>query len=511
MISLRIAQCMLFGALCILIAVPGAAQQQPDIDDIFRNELACLLIEPLLADMQVSPVYEQADGCRSVVPDDDPSAVYYLDESCQIPLAFEPTPLIDHCTILIDSSGLGEGLGIEEPVWTLPPGTRIDVGAKSLTNLTQPYLQRQIYRTVETPAGTCSLEMRVYASQPTADDQFLSAETLPTQPSLLALHGGSWSARGFGFFGLELTIPHFVDQGFVVYAPFYRLLGSSEGSAACRDASIAEIVEDARFALSWVQDHAAEFGSSDKPVVFGQSAGAHLAASLAVNDAQQVAAAVLFYPPTDFTDFALRAQSGIYTNEQGLGILDRVLGVPANQVDINLSPVPENSFPQQILEGDLSVPAMFIMHGMADELVEPRQSVRLCDALAGRELGQTDEPINPVTVLREQIECGVDSQLHLIREGQHALDVCFEDAVVATDLCLSGSDASREQVSLAIADAVSFARSRALGVDSVTPDSMETPTGSSGGALNPLILMLLIGVGFIQLVQRSLTPESRLH
>lgn len=488
----------------MLVSVPAVAQQLPDIDDIFRNELACLLIEPLLADMQVSPVYEQASGCRSVEPDDDPNAVYFLDESCQVPLAFEPTPLIDHCRVLVDSTGLGEGQGIEEPVWTLPPGTRIDVGARSLENLTQPYLQRQIYRTIETTAGTCSLEMRIYASRPSANDQNLSGEPMPTQPSLLALHGGSWSARGFGFFGLELTIPHFVEQGFVVYAPFYRLLGNSEGSAACHDASIAEVVEDAQAALSWVQDHAAEFGSSEKPVVFGQSAGAHLAASLAVYDPERVAAAVLFYPPTDFTDFALRAQSGFYTNEQGLSILDRVLGIPADQVDINLSPVPENSFPQQILENDLSVPAMFIMHGMADELVEPRQSVRLCDALAGRELGQTDEPIDPVTAIREQIECGAESRLQLIREGQHALDICVEDAVVATDLCLSGSDASRQQVSLAIAEAVGFARSRTLSADSVTLTPMETPTGSSGGSFNPFILVFLMCVAFIQLVQRSL-------
>ncbi len=66
--------------------------------------------------------------------------------------------------------------------------------------------------------------------------QVLSYEFVATQRR--AGHGGSWSARGFGFFGLEMTIPHDVNDGFVVYVPFYRLLGGSAGSAACNQANI---------------------------------------------------------------------------------------------------------------------------------------------------------------------------------------------------------------------------------------------------------------------------------
>lgn len=481
-------------AAVMFVSVADAAQSPPDIKDIFRNELACLLIEPLLAEMPIAAIYTQVNGCVSVVPNEDSAAEYFSDDKCEVPLAYEPTQLIDHCNVLIDSSLLGEGQGIDTPVWTLPPGTRFDVGARSLDNIAQPYLQRQIYRSVETTGGTCSLEMRVYSSYPEASGQ----------QSLLALHGGSWSARGFGFFGLEMTIPHFVDQGFVVYAPFYRLLGDSEGSAACHDASISEVVDDAQAALQWVEEHAVEYGSSVKPVVFGQSAGAHLATSLAVNNPERVAAAVLFYPPTDFTDFALRAQGGFYSNEQGLGILGRVLGTRVEQADISASPIPENSFPQRIIEGDLSVPAMFMLHGVADDLVEPRQSVRLCDALAGRELGQTSESISDVTSLRELRDCGTDSQLQLVREGQHALDVCFADAIIATDLCLSGSDASREQVSQAIGDALSFARLQALDANSVTPEPTDAPTPSSGGVLHYLFVVFLVLAGFIRLAPRTI-------
>ena len=171
---------------------------QPSLTDIFRNSLTCALLEPLLADMPVEPLYAQVDGrCASTVPNET-AQDYYSDVGCESPVAFEPTSLASHCDLLLNVELLGEGQGIEAPVWTLPPGARLDVGARSPEGVQQPYLQRQVYRTVQTAGGECSLEMRVYAPSP------LSAST--QRPSMLALHGGSWSARGFGFFGLEMTM-----------------------------------------------------------------------------------------------------------------------------------------------------------------------------------------------------------------------------------------------------------------------------------------------------------------
>lgn len=452
--------------LSLIVLLPGlllssgaSAQSLPDLKDIFRSSFACLLIDPLLADMPVEPVFvNEGTACRSTAPLDD-SLSYFLDEACTRPLAFRSTSVGDFCDVLMDDAALGEGQGIDEsPVWTLSPGSRLDAGARSLDGVVHPYLQRRIYRTIDTGRGTCELEMRVYAAKPGAT----------AQRSLLAFHGGSWSARGFGFFGLEMSIPHYVEQGFVVYAPFYRLLGNSEGSVACNNATMSDIVSDAQAALAWVGEHAESYGSAAKPVVFGQSAGAHLAASLVVNEADSVSAGVLMYPPTDFTDFALRVQSGLYTNAQGLGILNRVLEADGNatgQVNINASPVPENSFPIRIVEGGLSVPPVLMIHGMQDELVEARQSVRLCDALAGRELMAISEELPPLDTLRTITACGDTSELHLVREGEHALDVCLTDAPIASDLCRSGSDASRDEVSAAIGRAVSFAAEHATVAD----------------------------------------------
>jgi len=470
---LRWASCLI--AACFMFSFNSAlAQDDSSLSSLFENTLTCLVVEPLLADANVQPLYQQtAEGCTAIIPNDDRASNYFSDASCLQAIDYAPTSLLSHCALLTDPSSLGEGDGLVEQQWTQSPGTRLDLGARSLDGVQQPYLQRSIYRTIESTRGTCQLEMRVYSPAP----------GVRSQGSLLAFHGGSWSARGFGFFGLELTIPHFIDKGFVVYAPFYRLLGTSEGSDACNDASIVDVVDDAEAALTWVRENAQRFGSAAKPVVFGQSAGAHLAGSLAVNFPEDVAAGVLFYPPTDFTDFALRVREGYYTNSQGLSILDRVIGMSANEADLNVSPIPENSFPIRIVEEGLTLPPIFMLHGMQDDLVEARQPIRLCDALAGRELLPLDQDAPVLSGLSEVLDCGSESELHLIQEGKHALDVCVLDTRIPTDLCPSGSSASRSAVSAAIGVAGEFAV--AAHQSSTVPARR-----SSGGAVSLCLLIL---------------------
>jgi hypothetical protein len=221
--------------------------------------------------------------------------------------------------------------------------------------------------------------------------------------------------------------------------------------------------------------------------------------SLAVNQSESVVAGVLLYPPTDFTDFALRVQNGFYENTQGVGILERVIGLSAAEADLNASPIPENSFPIRIVESGLKLPPLLMIHGMADDLVEARQSIRLCDALAGRELLAVDAPTPSLTQLREIISCGENSSLQLIREGKHALDVCVADIRIATDLCPSGSSQSRQQVSFAIADAVTFA-SDAVG-------SQLQPAARSGGGAASLLAFF----GLFLSLSFRLTRLTRTH
>jgi len=443
--------------------------------DLLGNAIGCRLSEEFQVDLPIAPLYESnAGSCDLINPESAAGGSYFSDAACSMSVEFQPTGQFAYCASALDKSGLGNADDLQgrSPVWTLSPGSRYDLGARPLRAVSQPYMQRNTYREVETESGTCRLEMRVYKSSPNASGL----------RSMVMLHGGSWTSRGFGFFGLEMTVPHFTSEGYVVFTPFYRLLDDAEGNAACHNASITNVIDDAEFALDWVIENAAQFGGNDFPVVFGQSAGAHLAASLSVHQPEKVSNAVLFYPPTDFTDFALRAMDGSYTDEQGLRILERVVGTTIDQVDISASPVPENSFPQLVEPNPGAFPPMFFLHGLADTLVEPRQSVRLCHALSGNiESGPVPDSFLESEALQQNYVCDDrGSAIHLIKEGQHALDVCISSNILLQSSCLSGSEASRVEVAQAMGEAVAWSSRVA---DQQLGSLGGGSSGSGGGAL----------------------------
>lgn len=475
----------------------GSRESNRDVlIDLLGTALGCRISEEFMVDLPVSSLYSNAAGaCEAINAENAADGFYFADPACQNEISFRETGQLEFCNAALDKSALGnaDDLQGQPSFWTLSPGNRYDLGARRLAGLSQPFMTRTTYREVETAGGTCRLEMRVYKSSPAATGL----------KSIIMLHGGSWTSRGFGFFGMETTIPNFTDAGFVVFAPFYRLLDEKEANTACHNASITEIVDDAHVALDWVIDNAASFGGSDYPVVFGQSAGAHLAASLAVHETEKVSNAVLFYPPTDFTDFALRALDGSYTDEQGLGILERVMGTTVDAVDLSASPVPENTFPTIVEPNPSAFPPMFFLHGLEDTLVEARQSVRLCHALAGNiESGAVPANYLEIDSLRQRYDCNAnDSEIHLAKEGDHALDVCISSSIFFGDTCLSGSEESRVEVGQAI-DAASNWASRIADkrAELRNPGTDETPpetTGDSGGSGGGTLLWALAGLLYL--------------
>lgn len=490
-----------------LLALGSSQAATIDVQSFLGSSLACLLLENELADVNIDPLHQlNSDGqCVAVVPDQD-AGNWFSDAQCTNPVIYTQTSVPEFCAAAASADTLGNGVGIRQDAWTLTPGNRLDLGARSLTGVTQPYMQRLVYRRVQTSRGACDLEMRVYKKHP----------GITGQKSLVALHGGSWSARSFGFVGLELSVPHFVDQGFVVYAPFYRLLDNEESSAACNQADFNEVVNDAEFALDWVLSNAANFGSTGAPIVFGQSAGGHLGLSLVVNRPSSISGAVLMYPPTDFSDFLQRIQNGAYTNEQGLSILEDVVGngATAATADPSLPVVINNSFPQRIASEGLEWPPVFIVQGSADDLVEARQAVRLCDALAGRTLPGVAEEVGIISEQREVVICDAtttpNSAMHLIKQGSHALDVCLNENV--SDLCPAGNGTSRALVSQSIFESVNFA-SAAFDAHNVQPTDPDTQSnesdssassGGGGGIQWPLILLLVLGQALRSGILRSL-------
>lgn len=488
------------GMCCLLFPFGQHAQAQSGADSLEQllgTALGCELVGELMADMPTEPLYQLDEGsavCEAVDPRTVNTGNFFADSNCSESVNYARTPMFTYCQSATDKTNFGGGVGASDSLWSHSPGSRLDLGARSLQSVGHPYVQRVIYRTVTTAGGQCDLEMRIYKSHPSATGQ----------TPMIALHGGSWSARGFGFFGLELTAPHFVEQGFVVYAPFYRLLDSKESSAACHNSNIVDIASDAQAALTWVEQNQSTYGSTGKPVVFGQSAGGHLSLSLAVNSPTQISGAVLMYPPTDFTDFVDRAQQGYYTNEGGIAIVDDVLGMSVDSADTSQSPIPENSFPQRVANDPAMFPPMMIVHGLADELVEARQSVRLCDALASRALLPTDQEIEEQLELRTINDCGtgssgVASNLHLILQGKHALDVCIDDGLLSDSTCPAGNADSRALVSDTIAAAVGFSKSAAAAgnesegeTDGGMPDGDGDGGGSGGGGVAWFLCLILI-------------------
>ncbi len=411
--------------------------------------------------MPVEPLYQSDQStCQPGNPATQDALQWFGDDACTLPLKFTETRMKDYCADSVDKVKLGSAIDVDPAAWTLSPGNRLDVGAKRLDGVPQPYMQRRVYKTVATPRGECELEMRIYSKHPVVSNQ----------NALIAFHGGSWTSRGFGYFGLELTVPHYVEQGFVVFAPFYRLLSDRESTPACNQATFDEIVADADSALDWVLANSNEYGATGLPVVFGQSAGGHLAASLSIDRAESVSAGVLMYPPTDFTDFLLRVQQGFYTNDEGLSILERVIGKPSNEATIDDPLVYQNSFPLRIQNDNILAAPMMIVQGMKDELVESRQSLRLCQALAAEPLIETNQEITAISELSTHRNCGDESSLHLVRDGNHALDVCLNDNLSST--CPAGGKDSRVRVAAIVDDAVQFASTSA---------GNSQPARSSGG------------------------------
>ena len=92
-------------------------------------------------------------------------------------------------------------------------------------------------------------------------------------PVIAFFYGGSWASglrQGYGFVGRALAA-----RGFLVAVPDYRLVP---------EVHFPGFVEDGAAAVHWVLDHAADHGGdSGRIVLMGHSAGAHIAAMLALD------------------------------------------------------------------------------------------------------------------------------------------------------------------------------------------------------------------------------------
>jgi len=346
--------------------------------------------------LDVNPIYAlNGEVCEVADVSGPDVGTYFTDMSCTDEVAFQVTDEAEYCQARFGDQAeflLGNAAAWvadnEQPndrlpqapslPWTTVPSTLLDLGVVPLQGNQQPYLKQFNYKSVNVARGNgrCELEMRVYKSDIVAQD---------LRP-LMALHGGTWRHRGFSFLGLEAGVSHLTDRGFIVFAPFYRLVDESDGNVECNGVSWHEVTEDVESALDWIRQNGAALGAANEPVsVYGQSAGAHLAAWLAGHRAADVRKALLYYAPTDALEFLAGAIpfGGPYDafRDFGLNSLSRFYGAHGGSNELHLERIDFAGLTVELLRDNWAtiIPDTVFDLSQIDPLAPPLYAGRCAD------------------------------------------------------------------------------------------------------------------------------------
>jgi len=198
----------------------------------------------------------------------------------------------------------------------------------------------------------------------------------PPPPLVLFLHGGGWlrgdrALIGPGFAGWQPgPLALLAAEGFAVASADYRLSGEARFPAQ---------LEDVTAAVEWLTSQAGEFGfDASRIVLWGESAGAHLAALLGLRSSGPAVRGVVdWYGPADLA--ALDQQvgpAGALTDDPFDTRQARLLGAPVAQ----LPELARAASP--ISHVRAGAPPFLIAHGTADRAVPFGQSEALAAALA---------------------------------------------------------------------------------------------------------------------------------
>lgn len=199
-----------------------------------------------------------------------------------------------------------------------------------------------------------------------ADIHLPSVESAPV---VLFLHGGGWRLGSRTTFcptwedWSPSPFARLVAAGMAVVSVDYRLSGEAPFPAQ---------LDDVTAALRWIRDRAADLGvDGDRIVVWGESAGGHLAALLGLAATREtpgtIAGVVDWYGPSD-----LGAMSSKHDPDSREAQLLGAAASQAPEATRAASPV------SHVHE---AAPPFHLAHGTADDAVPADQSRRLADAL----------------------------------------------------------------------------------------------------------------------------------
>ncbi|WP_033218592.1 alpha/beta hydrolase [Kitasatospora phosalacinea] len=214
-------------------------------------------------------------------------------------------------------------------------------------------------------------------------------ETAAAQPVpvVVFVHGGGWRAGrkddpGPRFRDWEPgPFARLAQQGFGVACPQYRLSGEARYPAQS---------DDLAAALAWLHARAGELGlDTARTVLWGESAGGHLAALAALSSPAPGASAtitgcVTWYAPTDLPNLGedLPGEGRHHADDPCSREALLLGGPPGREREAARAASP-------VSHAGPGAPPFLLLHGTDDALVPARQSVRLAEAL--REHGHQPE------------------------------------------------------------------------------------------------------------------------
>jgi acetyl esterase/lipase len=247
-------------------------------------------------------------------------------------------------------------------------------------------------------------------------DLHLPSGAIGPVPVVLWIHGGGWCA------GARAPLPAYAAtlpaEGVAVAAVSYRLTSTTPDCANADGATWPAPIHDLKGAVRWLRANAGTYALDPARIgIWGQSAGAHLAATLALSAgdavlegtvgghagvASTVAAVVAYYPPTELLqlgpDFALAPPNlpaavavvdgpgqpharllGFGAPGEGVGAIRANAGNPAAPWPTLVARA-RSASPVSWVDGT-DVP-VYLLHGTADTTVPLNQARRLRDALA---------------------------------------------------------------------------------------------------------------------------------
>lgn len=182
-----------------------------------------------------------------------------------------------------------------------------------------------------------------------------SPQSAGSHPIVVFFYGGSWTTgrkSQYAFVGAALAA-----RGYVTVIPDYRLYPQVR---------FPTFLDDSAQAVAWAQQHARELGGDpERVVLMGHSAGAHMAAMLALNPQYLARAGSIPH-----SIVALVGLSGPYALDPNTDTLRTIFASPYTPADW-----------QPVHFASDCAPPTLLLHGLVDKVVYSAHAEKMRDAL----------------------------------------------------------------------------------------------------------------------------------